>query len=394
MNGDCLSGSFAKGACGLVHPTAMLNSKRGEASMAERKKALVLSGGGARGAYHVGVIRALVEQGWMEDGRGPDIIAGTSIGAINAAALASGLSVAQLEARWMAMHTEDVQRLSDDLPAVTRPLARFLLHSVLTSEARGGVVGYELPREEREQSAQSLFGRLGRLFRSRPFRSLLDTTPWRHTLANWMNFTRINSPQAPALLIAATELHTGALEVFCNRTLRGRPATPIAIEHLMASSSIPVVYPWTEIGAGKYWDGAVLANTPLDPVIDLAGEDELEIIVVMMTPWSAAPASGPAAELPQDLAQALTLTLDWALLASYRVAFEAISQRNQLAEAVARLRAAGLAAPPGPTPRPLALPTVIAPAEPMPLDWIIDYEDRNHRHLFALGYADALRALT
>jgi NTE family protein len=362
--------------------------------MAERKKALVLSGGGARGAYHIGVIRALVEQGWMEDGRGPDIIAGTSIGAINAAALASGLTIAQLEARWLAMHTEDVQRLSDDLPAVTRPLARFLLRSVLTSEARGGIAGYELPREEREQSAQSFFGRLGQLFRNRPFRSLLDTTPWRYTLASWMDFARINSPAAPALLIAATELHTGALEVFCNRALRGHPADTIAIEHLMASSSIPVVYPWTEIGGGKYWDGAVLANTPLDPVIDLAGEDELEIIVVMMTPWSPAPAGGPSAELPQDLAQALTLTLDWALLASYRVAFEAISQRNQLAEAVARLRAAGLEPPPGPTPRPLALPTVIAPAQPMPLDWIIDYEDRNHRHLFALGHADALRALS
>ena len=56
--------------------------------MAPTKKALVLSGGGGRGAYHIGVIEALVERGWMEDGKGPDIIAGTSIGAINAAALA------------------------------------------------------------------------------------------------------------------------------------------------------------------------------------------------------------------------------------------------------------------------------------------------------------------
>src|SRR5262245_21993617 len=54
--------------------------------MAPTKKALVLSGGGGRGAYHIGVIEELVRQGWMADGRGPDIIAGTSIGAINAAA--------------------------------------------------------------------------------------------------------------------------------------------------------------------------------------------------------------------------------------------------------------------------------------------------------------------
>jgi len=59
--------------------------------MTPTKTALVLSGGGGRGAYHIGVFEELVRQGWIADGQGPDIIAGTSIGAINAAALASGL---------------------------------------------------------------------------------------------------------------------------------------------------------------------------------------------------------------------------------------------------------------------------------------------------------------
>jgi NTE family protein len=355
------------------------------------KKALVLSGGGARGAYHIGVIAALVELGWMDDGRGPDIIAGTSIGAINASALASGLTVEQLRRVWLQMHTEDVHRLSADLPAVVRPLMRFLLRGVLTSQAHGGADD-ELPVEERNQSAQSVFGRLGELFRAKPFRSMLDTAPWRRTLARWMDFERVNSPAAPALLIAATELQSGALEIFCNRPRAGRPADTIGLDHLMASSSIPVVYPWTTIGRGKYWDGAVLANTPLDPVIDLAGDEELEIIVVMMTPWSATAQEVSRTDLPQDLAQALTLTLDWALLASYRVAFELLGQRNRLAEAVDRLLAAGIE-PPGPAPRAIAMPIVIAPERPMPLEWIIDYEQANHEQLFALGHADALRAL-
>lgn len=363
--------------------------------MATTKKALILSGGGARGAYHVGVIQALVELGWMEDGRGPDILAGTSIGSINAAALASGRSVAELRAAWLHMHTEDVHRLSADLPPVTRPLLRFLLRSILTSQAHGGAGAGDLPPAEAVQSAQSLVGRLGELFRSRPFRSLLDTSPWRRTLAGWMDFDRINGPEAPALLIAATELHSGALEVFCNRPIGPRPADALGLDHLMASSSIPVVYPWTEIGAGKYWDGAVLANTPLDPVIDLAGEDDLDLLVVMMTPWSATPSAmaARAAALPQDMVQALTLTLDWALLASYRVAFERLEERNMLAEALLRLRAAGLEVPAGPAPRRLTPPTVIAPQELMPMEWIVDYEEANHERLFALGYADAQRAL-
>jgi NTE family protein len=368
--------------------------------MGNLKKALVLSGGGARGAYHVGVIEALIEQGWMQDGVGPDILAGTSIGSINAAALASGMRVEQLRSAWLEMHSEDVQRLSADLPPLLRPLMGFLLRSVLTSQTHGGARDYELPEKERNQTAQTLLGRLGSLFETRPFRSMLDTAPWRHTLAQWMDFERINSATAPALLITATELQTGALRVFCNRELQGRPAERIELDHLMASSSIPVVYPWTEIGDSKYWDGALLANTPLDPVIDLAGEDGVDIIVVMMTPWNADPdALRARTDVPQDLMQALTLTLDWALLASYRMAFESLAYRNQLAQAQERLLHAAASTgdasllPISAPVRPIALPTVIAPEEVMPMEWIVDYEEATHRRLFEMGRADALRAL-
>jgi NTE family protein len=364
------------------------------------KKALVLSGGGGRGAYHVGVIEALVERGWMQDGVGPDIIAGTSIGAINAAALASGLTVAQLKARWLDMHTEDVHRLSGDLPAVSRSLVRFLMRSVLTSEAHGGA-SVVLPPEERSMSAQGLLERIGQVFRTRPFRSLLDTAPWRHTLSRWMDFDRINAPDAPALLLTATDLQTGDLRVFCNRPLRDHPADRITLDHLMASSSIPTVYPWTEIDGRKYWDGAVLANTPLGPVIDLAAGDDVEIVVVMMTPWDVAPEAmrQQLQSVPEDLVQALSLTLDWALLASYRAAIKMLRAYNRLAEAARKLeRAAQQTGDPaltleGNIPRIIAEPLVIAPQQLMPLEWIIDYEERNHLALFEMGRNDALRAL-
>ena len=363
-----------------------------------KKKALVLSGGGGRGAYHVGVIEALVERGWMADGVGPDIIAGTSIGAINGAALASGMTVAELKRRWLAMHTEDVHRLSDDLPLASRPMARFLLRSVLTSDSHGGPV---LAPEERGLSADALLERLGKVFRAKPFRSLLDTAPWRATLRDWMQFDRINSADAPALLLTATDIQTGDLRVFCNRALRDSPADTIGLDELMASSSIPMVYPWTEIDGAKYWDGAVLANTPLGPVIDLAGDDDIEIAVVMMTPWDADPAAMRAQldQMPVDLAQGLSLTLDWALLASYRAALKMLRAYNRLALAAERL---ALAAErigdatlklEGSVPRTIAEPLVIAPARLMPLDWIIDYEGANHQQLFQLGYDDTIRAL-
>jgi NTE family protein len=359
------------------------------------KKALVLSGGGGRGAYHVGVIEALVERGWMQDGVGPDIIAGTSIGAINAAAIASGLSVDELKRRWMGMHTEDVHRLSDDLPAASRPLTRFLLRSVLTSEAHGGATA-NLPPEERGMSAETFLDRIGRMFRAKPFRSLLDTRPWRQTLTSWMDFERINSPDAPALLLTATELQTGDLRVFCNRAVGTRPADTLTLDHLMASSSIPMVYPWTEIGGHKYWDGAVIANTPLGPVIDLAGGEDVDILVVMMTPWDADPEDMRAQlqHMPDDLAQGLSLTLDWALLASYRTALKMLRAYNRLAKAAEMLGEAQTQLfGTGRIPRAISEPTVIAPEELMPLEWIIDYEEHNHEELFERGKADAIRAL-
>jgi NTE family protein len=366
-----------------------------------RKKALVLSGGGGRGAYHVGVIEALVEQGWMEDGKGPDIIAGTSIGAINAAALASGLTVARLRECWLAMHTEDVHRLSNELPAIARPLLRFLLRSVLTSNAHGGSAGEALPDEDRNMSAKGLFERLGSVFHMRPFRSLLDTTPWRYTLDQWMDFDRINSPDAPALLLTATDLQRGTLQVFCNREHQGQPADTLGLDHLMASSSIPAVYPWTEIDDAKYWDGAVLANTPLGGVIDLAGTDDVDIMVVMMTPWYDNPEDAPAQALqpPHDLVQALALTLDWSLLASYRMALKLLQSYNELVDAAEKLeRAADQTGDESlriisSRLRRVSLPTVIAPQEFMPMEWIIDYEEATHHKLFAMGKADAERTL-
>jgi NTE family protein len=345
-------------------------------------------------------MEALVEHGWMEDGKGPDIIAGTSIGAINAAALASGLTIAQIKDRWMDMHTEDVHRLSSNIPAVARPFMKFVLHSVLTSKAHGGTT-YDLPEEDRNMNASTLLERLGMVFK-RPFQSLLDTTPWRYTLDQWMNFDRINNdPAAPALLLTATDIRRGTLRVFCNRPIKNHPPDTIRLDHLMASSSIPAVYPWTTIDDTIYWDGAVLANTPLGGVIDLAGSDDVDILVVMMTPWceDQHPMDEGLMSEPKDIVESLSLTLDWAMLASYRMALKLMKNYNDLVDAAEKLdRAAeqtgdeslrmtrrGL--------RRMLLPTVIAPASFMPLDQIIDYEEEGHRKLFRQGREDALAAL-
>jgi NTE family protein len=173
------------------------------------------------------------------------------------------------------------------------------------------------------------------------------------------------------------------------------------MDHILASCSIPAVYPWTEIGEDKYWDGAVLANTPLGAVVDLAGGDDVDIMVVMMTPWYDDPQEvhDQMVTVPADLVQALSLTLDWSLLASYRTALKLLKNYNDLVDAAEKLERAAEQTGDNtlllkrPLMRRISMPTVIAPQKFMPLEWMIDYEEANHKHLFELGKADAERAL-
>lgn len=225
-----------------------------------RKKALVLSGGGGRGAYHVGVLRFLHEHEWV-----PDVVVGTSIGAVNGAALASGHTYHSLWALWQRLTTSDVQ-----WPNLNPLNGNFLL----------------------------------------------NTAPLRETLEKekWLNFDRINSNEAAVhLRVTATEVNTGELHVFGNSSDESSICRnePITLDHIIASCSIPLVYPATKLNERIYWDGATVSNTPLGSAIHAGGED---IVVVLMTPFN----DEAAVETPDNLVQAAGVSLDWALLASFR----------------------------------------------------------------------------
>ncbi|MBP7997845.1 MAG: patatin-like phospholipase family protein [Chloroflexi bacterium] len=330
----------------------------------ERKKALVLSGGGGRGAYHVGVLRFLEEHEWV-----PDIVVGTSIGAVNGAAIASGHNAYSLWALWRRLETKDVQR------ANLNPL-------------NGNF--------------------------------LLNTSPLRQTLEKegWVNFSRINSPEAAVhLRVTATEVHSGHLHVFGNSTdlypskMRQEPLT---LDHIIASCSIPIVYPATELHGNLYWDGATVANTPLGPAIDAGAE---EIVVVIMTPFGDEESDGNQ-HAPKNLLEAASTTLEWALLASFqadmklfrrvndlvRLQVENAHLRAQNAVLVSQLRGVGLGsefvdANGNGIPdilekefKQLPDPVIIAPKLPIPVEQIIQYERDKHEQVYRMGYEDARRA--
>ena len=223
-------------------------------------RALVLSGGGGRGAYQVGVYKAL-----EEFDRAPAVIVGTSIGAINGAMIASGHNAASLEHEWRLMNARRVHRLRRDVWRI--------LH----------------------------------------WPGLLSTDPWARTLREQIDFTRLaDSPIQ--LRITATEIESGQLRVFGN--------AEITVRHLLASCSIPIVYPWTILNGAHYWDGAVMAATPLAPAID-SGADE--IVVVLLSPVGAR-----RMPLAKNLVRAAGIAFELALLASCENDLKQLQRVNDL----------------------------------------------------------------
>lgn len=241
----------------------------------KKKTGLVLTGGGARGAYQVGVLQAvssiLHEAGWAPDRNPYDIICGTSAGAINATALAChadnfGEGLEKLVQVWEHFTVEQVYR-ADSL-GVMRSGAKWL--SLLS------------------------FGWLLRKWHAHPPSSLLDNTPLVTLLNRMLNFPRLDAALAEgslhALAVTASSYTAGQHITFYQteadiepwiRMQRIAMRSQIGLEHLLASSAIPLIFPATPIycdGRREYFgDGAMRQLAPISPAIHLGAEKVLVI---------------------------------------------------------------------------------------------------------------------
>ena len=279
------------------------------------RTALVLSGGGARGAYQVGVLRGLVEQGCLPPDRaGIDILVGSSAGAINTAALAASADdlhagLAALEGVWREIHPARVYRT--DVASLGRIGARWAWDLSF-----GGALGSVQPK------------------------SLLDTAPLHDLLAEHIAFERIEANLArglDALAIIATDLHTsngtiflaGAEETPLWTRRRWRiERTPIRVEHLLASSAIPIFFPSVPIGGRYFGDGSIRNTAPLSPAINLGADRIIAIGVSGPTPDAAS--ASPLA--PPTVAQVAGVLLDAVMLDAIEVDVEHSERVNTSVE--------------------------------------------------------------
>ncbi|HLP82159.1 MAG TPA: patatin-like phospholipase family protein [Nitrosomonas sp.] len=232
-------------------------------SLPKPKVGLVLTGGGARAAYQVGVLRAIAEL-LPDKTRNPfPVICGTSAGAINAASLAVsannfGQGVKELEAVWSNFHVDHIYR--SDLLGVFHNTLRCLL-SLVSSE-----YGKHNPISLLDNSP------LEALLRERfPFRSIqycirsgslhaLGLTAWGYT-----------SGQSVTFYQAAREVMPW------KRAQRLGIPVDIGVEHLMASSSIPFIFPAVRLNREFFGDGSMRQLAPISPALHLGAEKVLII---------------------------------------------------------------------------------------------------------------------
>jgi NTE family protein len=229
----------------------------------------VLSGGGARAAYQVGVLRA-VARILGDRNRNPfPIVCGTSAGAINAMLLACESDrftegVALLEELWRALDSDHVHEIG--LGAVASSLAR-----LVASMFNDGYTG------------------------EHPW-SLLDNSPLRELLSRAIRFDRIGQRIAQgdlsALSVTALGYTSGAslsfyqgggnIPAWKRHRRIGLPAK-LGISHLMASAAIPGIYPPVKIQSEYFGDGAVRQSAPLSTALHL-GASRLFVIGVSHNP--------------------------------------------------------------------------------------------------------------
>jgi NTE family protein len=229
-----------------------------------RTVGLVMTGGGARGAYQAGVLKRVGELKQIRTHGNPfPIIGGSSAGAINGAGLAMGCDDFTLATRvlteiWSNLRPQDIFRC--DVLSQARNSITWILDLSFGAVLGGGNA-----------------------------RSLLDATPLRHFLGQHIDCDRIQANikrgHFYALTISATNYNSGKSYLFIqgakghpmwNRSRRVTLATRITVDHICASAAIPLVFQPVKLktphGTAFFGDGCIRLQQPLSPVIRLGAQ--------------------------------------------------------------------------------------------------------------------------
>jgi NTE family protein len=237
------------GAMSTVASRRAIPGKRAAQSSPRRdfpgQVVLVLQGGGALGAYQVGVYEAMHEAG-VE----PDWIIGTSIGAINAALIAGNAPenrFGRLREFWsrveIAAAELDFLRLFTGLPNI----------AANWNTICRGIPAFFTPH------LQARFG--AHAPRGAEAAGYYTTAPLRETLAELVDVAHIGARHV-RLTVGAVNVRSGEMRYFDSRD------EPLTLDHVIASGALPPAFPAVRIDGEPYWDGGIYSNTPIEAVLD------------------------------------------------------------------------------------------------------------------------------
>jgi NTE family protein len=280
---------------------------------------LVMTGGGARGAYQAGVLKRIGEIKRVQTHGNPfPIIGGSSAGAINGSALAAGSDNVALAVKILARGWSDIQP-SDVFRCDVLSQAQNSLTWILDLS-------------------------FGALFGGGNARSLLDATPLRHFLSEHIHCDRIHNNikrgHLYALAISATNYNSGKSYLFIqgmkghpmwNRSRRVTLSTSITVDHVCASAAIPLVFQPVRLktarGAAFFGDGCVRLQQPLSPVIRLGAR---KIFAIGVRDENLTHQKEPADQRDPSLAQVMGVLFDVMFLDHLATDIEHLERLNQL----------------------------------------------------------------
>jgi NTE family protein len=255
----------------------------------EIENVLILQGGGSLGAFACGVFKALVENNIKID-----IVAGTSIGGVNASIIAASKQKdspeTALEQFWLELAEGDINSNSYPftdwlLYGLTNPFTSVPDHTrnihgsqikSLSSFYKSAVFGNNkvfIPRWNPEYAFND-----PEYFNPNKWTYLYDHSPLINTLEKYVDFNKLQPNGNPnsRLIITAVNVLTAEPLAFDSSSQQITP------KHILAATAYPKYYfPWVEVDKGVYaWDGSLLSNTPLREVIDASPVKNKRVFLV------------------------------------------------------------------------------------------------------------------
>jgi len=251
---------------------------------------LALQGGGSHGAFTWGVLDALL----ADERIGIEGLSGTSAGAVNAVALASGY------AKGLAAGRDPRQSARDSLAHLWGEISNWgalgAMQRRMVSMLWGG-----LPSELAPANMMTAWRSLLSPSQSNP----LDINPLRSLLEREIDFEGIARLHQIKVFVSATHVNTGRAVIFTGRSLTAQA--------VMASACLPMLFRAVPIDGESYWDGGYSVNPPLTPLIDACASRDLMLVQINPLKRDRAPQT-----TPEILDRVTELTFNASLLTQMR----------------------------------------------------------------------------